>query len=185
MCVKILGLYAHVACFLCGWSNICAVIYVKYAYSSCCLVDSSDFTCGTCMNMCLLYIPIKYLVYLLNLVGISVFDIYLAMPWNRCCMQCVVSNRERDILALSLYSNVIGWFSYEKKFIWHLRSCRPVECQVTHQTVSQVMLTCYCQVKYQCMKSKIKMHEIQNACDLNEKASDSNENNALILCLCI
>ena len=71
-----------------------------------------------------------------------------------------------EILWISF--NVIGWLSYEKK-LWHLGSYWPEKCLVTPQTVSQVILTHYCQVKCQCMISKIKWTKFK-MCDLNQNA---------------
>ena len=54
------------------------MIYVKYVYSApCYLVDARDLKCGKYMYIHPLYMHIRYLAHMSNLVGIFVFGTYL------------------------------------------------------------------------------------------------------------
>ena len=70
ICAKMLGLYVHLACLLCTLyfehiCHICSEIYVKCVYSvPNCMIDASDFICGTYMHIHQPYMPIKYFIYL-------------------------------------------------------------------------------------------------------------------------
>ena len=80
VCAKLSGLYDHIAYWLCELylqcgSHICLAIYVYSA--PCCMVHVNDFICGTYICIHLPCLPIKYLAYIPNLVGIFVSGTYV------------------------------------------------------------------------------------------------------------
>ena len=66
---------------------------VKYMHSTYChIIDFSGFIYGTNMYIYLLYKYIKYVAYMLNLMGIHVSSMYLAITWEVCiAVGCALS----------------------------------------------------------------------------------------------
>ena len=74
---------ANVSIFgLCNWKVSLSSVLLSVYSTPGHMADASDSICGTDMHIHPLYLPVRYLAYMPNLVGRFGFGTYLAITWS-------------------------------------------------------------------------------------------------------